>query len=109
MVTSLHQGSARLAGLAARLSPLLLRQQAEDQRILVEDADMEKIMSRGLGPHDVLDDKHEVHLQAPVVIIPFLALPSKDRLPGNCEVHIPRLCRQDSVACLLLACSRTPQ
>lgn len=63
MVTSSHQGSV-LAGLAARLSPLLLRQQAEDQRILVEDADMEKIMSRGLGPHDVLDDKHEVHLQA---------------------------------------------
>ena len=52
------------AGLAARLSPLLLRQQAEDQRILVEEADMERIMSGGLGPHDMLDDKHEVRLQA---------------------------------------------
>ena len=47
-------------GLAARLAPEIIRQSAEDERIQVEESDMERIMSQGLGPQDIMDDKHEV-------------------------------------------------
>lgn len=75
LVNSLHHGAIinfvswhshckpdlrnRAAGLAARLSPILLRQQQEDQRLLDEEADMERFLSQGMGPSDIMDDKHE--------------------------------------------------
>ena len=39
---------------------MLLRQHQEDQRIQIEEEDMEKIMSQGMGPSDIMDDRHEV-------------------------------------------------
>lgn len=42
---------------------MLLRQHKEDQRIQIEEEDMEKIMSQGMGPSDIMDDKHEVRKQ----------------------------------------------
>lgn len=43
---------------------MLLRQHQEDQRIQIEEEDMEKIMSQGMGPSDIMDDKHEVQSQS---------------------------------------------
>ena len=43
---------------------MLLRQHQEDQRLQVEEQDMEKLMSQGMGPSDIMDDKHEVSQHA---------------------------------------------
>ena len=61
--------------MAARLAPEIIRQSAEDERIQVEEVDMEKILSQGLGPQDIMDDKHEVHCAtSPIICLPLVEL-----------------------------------
>ena len=40
------------AGIGARLAPHIFAQKYEDERRRAHDADMERIMSTGMGPHD---------------------------------------------------------
>ena len=50
----------RCAGLAARMSTQMRREREEQQRLMQEEADFERIMSLNLGPMKSLDDEQEV-------------------------------------------------
>ncbi|GAB4814711.1 hypothetical protein N2152v2_001757 [Parachlorella kessleri] len=52
--------TAWTAGVGARLLPLLVRQQREDARVRGEEAEMERVVSMGLGPHHPGSPEQEV-------------------------------------------------
>lgn len=85
------------AGLAARLAPLLVRQLAEEERMRGEEADLERVASQGLGPQDVLDDKHEVCCK-PLQAHPGPAMSHQRPAQALAEKSLPRnvvlLCQQ---------------
>eukprot|EP00884_Botryococcus_braunii_P003386 jgi/Botrbrau1/13048/Bobra.0187s0010.1 len=47
------------AGLAARMSAIMLREMEEEKRVVQEDSDFERFMGMGVGPLDALDEQQE--------------------------------------------------
>ena len=75
------------AGLGARAFPLLVQQALESSRIRAEEADIERIVGRGLGPMDAGDEDTEVCLLSRLLAgwgVPCASVPSTGP-PSHCS------------------------